>query len=122
MKASVLASSLHDRILETSARSYRLSGYTVWTKHSGPSAAGADPFDLVVPDLRRIEEIETSDSLPKADVDRLQKCRNAGMEVWVLVPLAEVGRAHGMFRGAADKIVPWWEGPEKVHFGDPQLP
>src|SRR5439155_18548549 len=85
MKATVLASSLHDHILETSARSYRLSGYTVWTKHAGPSAVGARPFDLVIPDLRRVEEVETTESLNGVDVERLRKCRMAGLEVWVLV-------------------------------------
>ncbi len=82
-------------------------------------------FDRVfVPSLRRVETV-LQDSFP--DEEKLSgflEMRNNGMEVWMLVPLSKMGRAHSELRQAADKIQAWWWDKEdgRVKFGFPEVP
>jgi hypothetical protein len=116
--------SVHDLAVEASARAYQLQGYEAHI-HSrpGPSKAGRSPFDVVVPELRRVEEIETAETLASLDLKRLQRCRAQGLQVWVLVPMGALPAAHARLKGTVDHIVPFWlADEERVRFGPPRLP
>jgi hypothetical protein len=94
-----------------------------WANHLAiDSGFGKIPFDLVIPAFRRVEEVETTETIAVIDRNRLNKLREAGLEVRVLVPLADVGAAHAKLRGHVDWIQPWWIENRKVHFGSPRLP
>lgn len=115
--------SIHDLVVDASAQTYRLSGHEAWANHLAVgSGFGEIPFDLVIPAFRRVEEVETAETIGNIDQNRLSKLREAGLEVRVLVPLADVGAAHARLRGHVDWIQPWWIENQKVHFGSPRLP
>ena len=115
--------SVHDLVVEASARAYQAQGYEVLTRHQpSPRQFGQEPFDLVVPELRRIEEIETELTLDTLDLRRLARCRQAGLQVWVLVPLKQIAVARSRVRGYVDHLVPFWLTEGKVGFGPPRLP
>jgi hypothetical protein len=119
--APAKALSLHDQVIDASARTYELSGQVIWKREATAKwALGAEPFDLVVPSLRRVEEIETAETLDQLDLDRLAQCRQAGLEVWVLVPLNHVGAVHARLLGVVDRVQPWWLVDDRVVFGDPR--
>lgn len=120
--APAKAVSLHDLVIDASARTYTLSGQATWKREATAKwAVGSEPFDLVVPALRRVEEIETAETLDRLDVDRLAQCRQTGLEVWVLVPIAEIGAVHAKLHGIVDRVQPWWLVGERIVFGDPRL-
>ena len=115
--------SLHDLVVNASALTYRQSGHIAWANHIAiGSGFGEIPFDLVIPAFRRVEEVETAETIATMDHQRLNKLREAGLEVRVLVPIADVGAAHAKLRGHVDWIQPWWIENQKVHFGNPRLP
>jgi hypothetical protein len=116
--------SIHDLAVEAAARMYRAEGYQALIRHQPrPRIYGRTPFDLFIPDLERVQEVETFETLPAADFSRLRRCREDGLQVWVLIPLDTVAAAHASLRGAADHVIPFWmlEG-ERVRFGLPRRP
>lgn len=114
---------VHDLVIETSARTYQLHGYEVRTRHQlTPRQFGRRPFDLVVPEIRRVEEVETEETLGSLDLERLLRCRRAGLQVWVLVPLKSIGAVSARLRGSADHLIPFWLADGDVRFGPPRLP
>ena len=116
--------SIHDLAVEAAARMYRAEGYPALIRHQPrPRIYGRTPFDLFIPDLERVQEVETFETLPAADLSRLRRCREDGLQVWVLVPLDTVAAAYASLRGAADHVIPFWmlEG-ERVRFGLPRRP
>jgi hypothetical protein len=120
--APVQAISVHDLVLNASVRTYELSGHVTWTRQATAKwAVGTEPFDLFVPEFRRIEEVETAETLQHVDLKRLAQCRQAGLEVLVLVPLNQVGVAQTKLRGFVDKIQPWWIKNNRVLFGEARL-
>ena len=120
--APAKALTLHDLVIDASARTYRLSGQVTWKREvTAKWALGTEPFDLVVPALRRVEEVETAETIGQLDLDRLAQCRQAGLEVWVLVPLNQVGAVQARLHGVVDRVQPWWLDGDRIVFGDPRL-
>jgi hypothetical protein len=115
--------SVHDLVVEASARTYGLQGYAALTRHQlAPRLYGKEPFDVVVPEIPRVEQVVSADSLPRLDLKRLRQCRREGIQVWVLVPLDAIGQAHTRLRGVVDHIVPFWlVDDQQVRFGPPRL-
>lgn len=116
--------SIHDLAVEAAARMYAVEGYEVLIRHQPrPDLYGRMPFDLFVPELERVQEVETLETLPGADLARLLRCRENGLQVWMLVPLDAVAAAHASVKGAADHVIPFWalEG-ERIRFGPPRRP
>jgi hypothetical protein len=116
--------SIHDLAVGAAARMYQAEGYEALIRHQPrPRLYGRTPFDLFIPVLERVQEVETSDTLPAADLARLRRCREDGLQVWVLVPLDTVAAAHASLKGAADHVIPFWtlEG-DRVRFGLPRRP
>jgi hypothetical protein len=115
--------SLHDLVVEASALAYELQGYEVLRRHQPhPRRFGREPFDLLVPAIPRVEEVETAATLAAVDRRRLARCREAGLQVRLLVPLREIAAAHSLVRGCADHLVPFWLTEDAVRFGPPRLP
>lgn len=114
------ALALHDHIVRASVASYEHQGTRAlpsWVLNG--EATGDDP-DIVLPDVRRVEEI--ANHVSELDLDRLERLRRLGFEVWVLVPLKEMGSAHSRLRGLADRIQAWWVEENHIRFGEPRFP
>src|SRR5919202_2812432 len=78
---------LHDLAVQAAARMYEGDGYETLVRHQPlPSLYGRAPFDLFIPTLGRVQEVETLETLPAVDLGRLRRCRAEGLQVWVLVP------------------------------------
>jgi hypothetical protein len=103
---------------------YEGDGYETLVRHQPlPSLYGRAPFDLFVPTLARVQEVETLETLPAVDLGRLRRCRAEGLQVWVLVPTDALFLAHATLKDAADHIVPFWAlDGERVRFGQPRRP
>jgi hypothetical protein len=116
--------SVHDLAVEASARAYQLQGYEANTRtRPDPKRSAQAAFDVVIPELRRVEEIETAETLAALDLKRLERCRRQGFQVWVLVPMEALPAAHVRLQGTVDHIVPFWlVDEERVRFGPPRLP
>jgi hypothetical protein len=113
----------HDLILRAVLRSYALQGEQAvpyWeVKWENETQA---PPDLLLPTLRRVEEIETEETLSSVDSAKLTRFRDAGIEVWVLVPLSSMADAHRRLRGLATRIQSYWLVGSEPRFGSPELP
>lgn len=113
----------HDVVLLAALRSYLVHGERAiphwevrWS--SEPQA----PPDLFLPTLRRVEEIETDETLGSLDIAKLKRFRDAGIDVWVLVPLSRMADAHQKLRGLATRIQSYWLVGREPRFGNPELP
>jgi hypothetical protein len=116
--------SIHDLAVEAAARMYQVEGYQALIRHQPRRRLyGHSPFDLFIPALQRVQEVETAETLPEADIARLRRCREDSLQVWVLVPLDTVAAAYAALKGAADHVIPFWilEG-DRVRFGLPRRP
>lgn len=116
---------LHDAVVEAAARTYTLNGEQPVRGSALNGAWSAlhhdtTPPDLYLPRLRRIEEIETEESLAMIDCPRLRGISEFGLEVWVLVPLNVAGLAQTILSGSADRLQPWWEHSGRIVFGSPR--
>ncbi len=80
-----------------------------------------DYYGVVVPSLRRFEYVRMDLHLEPEDLMQLRRLRK-GFEVWALVPLELVGRAHAVLRGRVDQLQPWWVEGDAVRFGAPRVP
>lgn len=115
----------HDKVVAVVARTYQLSGQMP-VRGSDLNGAlesvlnDAAPPDLYLPTLRRIEEVETEETLEKIDRERLRALRELGFEIWVVVPLRTAGRAQTLLSGCADRLQPWWEEENRIVFGSPR--
>src|SRR5260370_28744854 len=90
--APVRALSLHDLVIDASARTYTLSGQVTWKREATAKwAIGAEPFDLVVPALRRVEEIETAETIDRLDLHQLAQFKQRRLDVWALMPITLIG-------------------------------
>src|SRR5579884_2309888 len=96
-----------EAVIGATMQSYRLAGYEVVCRRVEDSHSPT----FVVPRLKRLERIETEDSISRVEVAELQQDRATGLEVWLVVPLKQIGEAHGRFRGVADRLQAWWVGP-----------
>ena len=115
--------SLHDLVVRASIGSYEAVGQSAipfW--HMAPGENGDTSPDVVLPGLRRIEEVETEDTFDALEDIRIESLRRPGMEVWVVVPLSRISDAHLRLRGRADRIQPWWVEHDSIRFGFPRVP
>ncbi len=114
--------SVHKAVLSASLWSYLAGGEEVTVAEDCSGEDLSSWPDLLLPRLRRAEKIETEETLDTFDLDRSRRFREAGLDVWALVPLAAVGRAHEYLTDAVDRIQPWWIESGRVRFGEPRLP
>ncbi len=83
---------------------------------------GSRMLGIVAREDNRIEVViphEADLTLYPATLDGLAR---AGWEVWALVPTELLGPAHRYLRGVDVTLQPWWESPDGVLFGRPELP
>lgn len=113
---------IHDLVVKASLGSYRAVGQAAVPSWGTSQTNGAPAPDLLLPGLRRIEEVETEDSFDVFDQARLEQLRRPGMELWVVVPLSRIGEAHHRLSGLADRIQPWWMEDDRITFGIPRVP
>src|ERR1700730_16442938 len=74
--------SIHDLAVDAPARMYQVEGYQALIRHQPrPRQYGRTPFDLFVPALQRVQEVETAEKLPAAGLSRLRRCRGDGLPV-----------------------------------------
>lgn len=120
---STASGNLHDHVLRLSLASYRTSGERAIARwDTGYATESTQIPDIVLPLLRRVEEIETEESFTRADPSRYAAFRDRGLEVWVLVPLDCLSEAHSRFRGAVDRIQGWWVEGSRICFGRAEQP
>ncbi len=105
-----------ERVLNWSGWTYTAKGHQVQAVQFAKCITA-----LYVEDMRRTELVVTNEHFGCLDHERLRDMRTAG-EVWVLTPLASLGRAHAALRGLADRLVPWWMGNDEIKFGMPEIP
>lgn len=108
--------SLHDLVVKAVHESYATDGHAVvpnWTM----STNGHRKPDLLIPSLRRIEEVETDETFDELDPSEFEDFLREGLEVWLLVPLGKLGQAHTRFRGKAHRVQAWWVNDERICFG-----
>lgn len=75
---------------------------------------------FIVPSLRRLEHVASR--VEEIDQALLQRTAAEECEIWVLLPLSEIGLGHERLRGFADRIQPWWWTDGGLRFGSPRLP
>lgn len=112
----------HDRVVDATALTYRAHGHAVALRARPEGASPGAQFDVVVPALRTIEEVETRASLAEVDPGRLAATRARGWLVTVLVPLDELGAAHRVLHDACDLIQAYWFEDDAVRFGATRVP
>jgi hypothetical protein len=114
-------SEVHDLVVRASLSSYEAvgqRGVPFWESEEG---SGRRP-DIVVPGLRRIEEVETEESFDSLDSRTIASRRQPGMDLWVVIPLSRLAAAHERLRGVADRIQPWSLEGGQLTFGRPRMP
>jgi hypothetical protein len=113
---------VHQAVVTASSWSYRTGGEDVRLAQDLAGAGFLNCPDILLPSLRRAEHVVTEESLEAFDGGRWSSLRDAGYDLWALVPLAAVARAHECLRGVVDRIQPWWIENGRVRFGEPRLP
>lgn len=82
-----------------------------------------DKYTFFIPKIRRVENVVTSDTIDKVDISSLESHRQKGHEVWLLVDISVIGKAHKSFRDKVDKLQPWiYDKDGRVFFGYPERP
>jgi len=115
--------STHRKVVVQALHSYRSGGdlaIPFWEARIQKNQPAVP--DLFLPGLRRVEEVETEETLENYDLSRLRNYTSHGLEVWVLVPLSRMAQAHDIFRGVATRIQAWWIEGSKLRFGRPERP
>lgn len=103
--------------------SYEIDGKRVipyWSSNGNGNHRMVSP-DLFIPELRRVEEIETDESFDSIELRKLELLQAQGFEVWLLVPIARLGAAHETLRGKAHHVQPWWTQDGRIYFGRPEI-
>jgi hypothetical protein len=83
---------------------------------------GDDAHCVVVADRRRIEVVVEPGCDLGALRGRLEALSRRDWEIVVLVPLTDVGAAHGVLRGTTCRLQPWWLDGATVQFGASEIP
>lgn len=107
-------------VISTASESYRSVGHETFSWD-----LDNDEFDaFYVPNLRRVETIFNGEKLDKHCFDSFLELRSKGLEIWVLVPLPQMGQAHSSYKGFADFIQAWWwdENMSCIKFSHPETP
>lgn len=108
---------LHDSVLAALAAHYENAGHAVdqlWVADLPDGTTGM--FDLYVPDLHRLIDVETNDTMISLGSHDYDVWRSAGYEVWVVAPLDKVGTVERRLRSKVDRIQPWTTDGVKVTF------
>jgi hypothetical protein len=106
------------RVAGASARTYEGVGdeaHEAEVRYNGASCM------VILPSLRRVEYVRGDIDLGTEDLAQLRRLRQ-DFEVWFLMPLELVGRAHALLRGRVDQLQPWWLDGSAVRFGAPRIP
>ncbi len=115
--------SLRNRVATAVAHGYARLGCTV-VETPLAEASGVEEAPgaaVLAADLGTVECV-ADDHLPAA-ARAVRHLAAAGWEVRLLVPLALVGEAHRLLRGAPASLQPFWLGPDDdVCFGAPEVP
>ena len=121
---------LHEYVVRLSESSYQAVGESVTVIPDGdprmtPEDMSGRP-DLVLPGLGRVELIETDTTVEALDPAKTLALRQAGLDVWVIVPRSHLSSARDRLAGAVDRVQPWWlddKGDQPVlRFGEPEIP
>ena len=110
---------LLDQVLNASTRSYEFYGLNkseIIINHK------SNFISMFLPKLRRLEDIWTDHSFDYIKSVKYCEYKERGLEVWVLVPLNRMGKAHEFLRGKADWIQSWWVEKDSIKFGWPEKP
>ena len=115
--------SLRNRVAAAVAHRYACLGCTVVeTPLAEASGVEEAPGAAVVATDMGTVECVADGHLPAA-ARAVRNLAAAGWEVRLLVPLALVGEAHRLLRGAPANLQPFWLGPDDdVCFGAPEVP
>ncbi|HUU02987.1 MAG TPA: hypothetical protein VM425_16250 [Myxococcota bacterium] len=110
------------QVVATAANTYR------WTDHGPISTEIAGALlshSIYLPKLRRFETaVSGLEAVSIKDMQTFETFRREGIEVWILVPLASIGKAHKHLRDYADRIQSWWldDTSQKIKFGTAETP
>jgi hypothetical protein len=108
-----------------SALSYELSGHpaSVELLDRGFRAGKLCSRVVVVPSLNRLDVVVQDPAELVSAREFLGHRRAAGWEVWALVPLAQLARAHDTGRGSVEFVQGWWtRSSGQVAFTSPEIP
>ena len=107
------------RVIDAAMGSYMHHGFSVTPVSEQDSMSY---FDFFIPEKRRMEKVYSSKMLDIVNLNKYEEYRNKGFEIWILVPLSSMGRAHEAFRDRADWIQAWWIKDNRIKFSSPQRP
>lgn len=123
MLAAETPISLRNRVAAAVTHRYACLGCTV-VETPLAEASGVEEAPgaaVVATDMGTVECI--ADGQLPAATRAVRHLAAAGWEVRLLVPLAQVGEAHRLLRGAPANLQPFWLGPDDdVCFGAPEVP
>jgi hypothetical protein len=77
---------------------------------------------VTIPSLSRIECVLDTDSDLSAASDTLSELSSAGWNVWALVPLPRLTKAHEAFQSRVEFVQGWWENDDSFAFTAPEIP
>jgi hypothetical protein len=77
---------------------------------------------VTVPSQGRVECILDSKADLTAAGAELVELSSAGWNVWALVPLERLPRAHEAFQSGVEFVQGWWENNQAIVFTAPEVP
>jgi len=108
-----------DNVKNEAIKSYTLKGFHVQFVTNEEESLY---FDFFIPEKRRIEKVYSSKGFASIDLKKYEEYRNKGFEVWIVVPLSSIGKAHEAFRNQVDWIQGWWAQDNFIKFSSPRRP
>jgi len=104
-----------EKVYNAAANSYLLNDIKEEEIHK------LDKSTLYIQKYKRIENIITSSNINDIDTFVLEEFKNRGLEIWLLVELSILGKAHEIFRNKVDKLQPWVYDEGRVKFYYPEI-
>jgi hypothetical protein len=109
---------LHDSVMAALAAHYESQGHDVRQLWVGDLESGeTGMFDIWLPQLNRLVDVETDDTLITIDPHRYDPWRSAGYEIWVVAPAEKMRQVTRRLGRYVDHIEPWSLDGAKVAFG-----
>ncbi len=107
----------HDSVMAALAAHYESQGHEAHQLWVGDlPGGGTGMFDVWVPDLNRVLDVETTDTLITIDPHRYDAWKSAGYEIWVVAPHGKVANIERRLGKYVDRIQPWSLDGPKVLF------